>query len=330
MNSVVKRILICPQCGQAHSVEVQKKNYDRKGDMTCKKCYCIFQFSITKNTEIGNPYIVEEGVVNSLSDLGIKNNIVEKENSNPQILIRNYQNFLDFLEKLTYEQDKFAQINKTLDDLCAQEKKIRDAEGAFVRYGGPIILILSVVFSIMILGILGGLFFGIIVGILLNMLIFKIDKKKHGEERAQEANKFHNTYVVIQQMKLEQQKIVIDSFWNSDIMSLYEKMIPEEYRNIDALEFFIHALEIKRADSEGAVFNLYEEELHRRNMEEMQQQQLDNSEKIMQTQKEQLNMQRQQGDIAKEQLKEMQQISRKQRKISRQVRYGNIINTIKK
>jgi len=83
-------------------------------------------------------------------------------------------------------------------------------------------------------------------------------------------------------------------------------IIPQKYLNLKAVLFLLEVLQTGRADSSKEAYNLYEEELHREKIQEMQEEQL---------------------DYARETLREQQNQTKVQKRISRQVSYGNYINT---
>ena len=98
-------------------------------------------------------------------------------------------------------------------------------------------------------------------------------------------------------------------------------MIPEKYQTIEALNQFVIILKDGRADSQKEVFNIYEEEEHRREMINLQQMQIQNQVSM-------IEMQKQQNQLSEEQLDELNNIKMGQRKISKQVRYGNVVSTL--
>lgn len=120
----------------------------------------------------------------------------------------------------------------------------------------------------------------------------------------------------------------IDLLWEKSDLQMFEKMFPEEYRSLEALDFFIRALEVGRATTEKELFNLYEENLHRQKMEKLQLQQVQYARKALSTQQEQLKVSQEQSVLAKKQIENMKQIEKGQKKISKQTRYGNVVNTI--
>lgn len=88
-----------------------------------------------------------------------------------------------------------------------------------------------------------------------------------------------------------------DEYWNTTCISLEQRLnmgqeklntaiieyendeffmeVPEKYRNEDAYDFCISAIKNRRADTEKEMYNLYEEELHRRRTIEIEEQKLE-------------------------------------------------------
>jgi Zn finger protein HypA/HybF involved in hydrogenase expression len=102
-----------------------------------------------------------------------------------------------------------------------------------------------------------------------------ISLAKHDrDQNAIESARIHNEEVIpayhVYQEKIDQ----FNRALSVSKLAVYENTIPEVYRNEDAINFFITALETLRADSEKELFNLYEEDLHRRKIEQLEQEKL--------------------------------------------------------
>lgn len=111
----------------------------------------------------------------------------------------------------------------------------------------------------------------------------------------------------------------------SDRAQLITKTIPADYATVDAISFFITALQNQRADNLKEAINLYENEKHNREMLEMQQAEMTLLAESVRLNQAQLNMQ-------KDSLKGQEQLILQNKKLSKQVRFSNaigIINTAK-
>ena len=60
--------------------------------------------------------------------------------------------------------------------------------------------------------------------------------------------------------------------WDKEASSWY----PEDYKTLDAVEFFIKKLKNYQAETKAEVINLYDEYLHRENLENLQQELIEN------------------------------------------------------
>lgn len=76
--------------------------------------------------------------------------------------------------------------------------------------------------------------------------------------------------------------------------------LPEKYREPEALDFLIEVLQGRRATTLAEALNLYEEELHRRQMREIQEEQLRVQREQLETQRRQLEAQQEQTGALQE------------------------------
>ena len=98
-------------------------------------------------------------------------------------------------------------------------------------------------------------------------------------------------------------------------------MIPHKYQDMEILNNFIIILNDGRADNQKEVFNIYEEEQHRKEVINLQRLQIQNQESM-------IEMQKKQNQLSEQQLNKLANIQKGQRKISKQVKYGNVISTL--
>ena len=104
-------------------------------------------------------------------------------------------------------------------------------------------------------------------------------------------------------------------------MKELNERVPEDYRNIGALEFFVRMLLNRQADTEKECFNLYMEYMQRENMINLQNQQVSLSQDALVTQQQQL--------AATQQVNQsLGSISENQTKMSKQMKYGNVVSTL--
>lgn len=98
-------------------------------------------------------------------------------------------------------------------------------------------------------------------------------------------------------------------------------MIPHKYQDMEILNNFIIILNDCRADNQKEIFNIYEEEQHRKEVINLQRLQIQNQESM-------IEMQKKQNQLSEQQLNKLANIQKGQRKISKQVKYGNVISTL--
>lgn len=218
-------------------------------------------------------------------------------------LLNDYKAIRKTLSKLLSEQEQLERYGKRIQKLQDEEKKIQESHGVVGK------IFTGIGFLVIFIGFLGGLIvIGIIIGVLVMTIGDSIDKYI---ERAKE---FRENNIMPIMTKATECKTKIDEIWTRNEMILYEQMIPDEYKQISTIDYFIRALETGRAENQKELFNLYEEESHRRRVELVQNELLD-------TQKKQLQ-------VSKDQMENLRNIQKNQKHISRQVKYGNTISTL--
>ena len=102
-------------------------------------------------------------------------------------------------------------------------------------------------------------------------LIMKISFAKHDRDKNMiEAARIHNEELIPAYRKYEQSISQLNDVLTTSQIGVLESRIPERYRTEEAVAFFVDALETRRADTEKELFNVYEEHLHRRKMEQIE------------------------------------------------------------
>lgn len=318
--------MFCTNCGQKLSAEFEfcincgtkianeiKEDIVEEVQSEVKEELQIQEAEENKNElsvqEGGNKEVILGGEKEKLiSEQSVKKVIHDKTiNMTKENLLYNYMRIKEALEELSSLRIKGRKLNTQLDEVKQEEQNIlnplRVGLGLLCGLSGFIIFLYVNIF----LAVIVGLF---LMGLGANWSYSEEEEKKHQRE----ADKFHNENVVPLEERILEIKNKIDILQKSEEISLFEQLLPEAYRNLEALEFFIQALQNRRADTEKELFNLYEDELNKRKVLEIQRKQL----KVV----EQLNKQ------SKDQLKNLNDIKDSQKKLSRQVRYGNTINTL--
>ena len=218
------------------------------------------------------------------------------------------------LEKLAKKQEVYDEIERRLYEEYRKEESIRnEKQGIKTGICTIIMVILLVIFIFTLLkdflfekvSVLGVSLFIIIVilGIVARY------KGKNGSINEE----YYNQKISPIEKELKQQEKVILAFMNSVKMKNLSDVIPQKYLNLKAVLFLLEVLQTGRADSPKEAYNLYEEELHRERMQELQEEQLGYARETLHEQKNQTEIQKKQYEV--------------QKRISRQVSYGNYINT---
>ena len=127
--------------------------------------------------------------------------------------------------------------------------------------------------------------------------------------------------VELWQKTVEREKAKIIEVESLDAFKEMKKDVPKEYISLDAFDFFIRMLKNGQADTEKELYNMYMQENKQQRIMELQRQQIDLANEQLATQQEQLESnKRLEGSLG--------EISKKQDKLSKQTRYGNIIGTL--
>lgn len=247
------------------------------------------------------------------------NNYYDKKEKRGKDLLEDYCMIREKLALVIELQDMLNEIHKEIVIAQYEEKKIREKGGiAYIAC----VIIAAIVLGICSLGGVFGFIIGLIPAIILVLIGHKFDERSSAIKRRNEmADEFYKEKIDPLVKKFEETKKMIDELWDSDELKLYERIVPEEYKTLQAIDFFIKALKSGRANSQKEVFNLYEDELYRQ--------------KVILMQNEMLDKQDQQLDISKTQVEMLNNIGKNQehalkiqKKISRQVRYGNAVTTL--
>lgn len=192
-------------------------------------------------------------------------------------------------------------------------------------------LIISIIVGISLGGILGALIGGV-AGAIAWVIAWGIHNLNNNEAWIQQADQYHLDNVVPAQDELYDCQELLDTYWDSEEIKLMEMVVPDKYQSVDAINFFVNLLVTKRADTEKELFNLYEEEIHRRQSIALQNQAIQLQREQIRYSQDILNSQRAQNDLIRSQTeaneRAFKSIEKSQKKISRQTRYGNVVSTV--
>ena len=173
---------------------------------------------------------------------------------------------------------------------------------------------------------------GGVAGAIAWVIAWGIHNLNNNEAWIQQADQYHLDNVVPAQDELYDCQELLDTYWDSEEIKLMEMVVPDKYQSVDAINFFVNLLVTKRADTEKELFNLYEEEIHRRQSIALQNQAIQLQREQIRYSQDILNSQRAQNDLIRSQTeaneRAFKSIEKSQKKISRQTRYGNVVSTV--
>lgn len=226
------------------------------------------------------------------------------------------------------QQTALKKLQDKYEALEQREAEIREGDSGFLCH---FLLIISIIVGISLGGILGALIGGV-AGAIAWVIAWVIHNNNNNEAWNQQADQYHLDNVIPAQEELYDCQELLDTYWNSEEIKLMEIVVPDKYQSVDAINFFVNLLVTKRADTEKELFNLYEEEIHRRQSIALQNQAIQLQREQIRYSQDILNSQRTQNDLIRSQTeaneRAFKSIEKSQKKISRQTRYGNVVSTV--
>lgn len=257
------------------------------------------------------------------------------EQSQRQQLIKNLQKSLDMIYRLANKQEEIEEEEKKIPQIEQQANAMDNGCGTIFVTLFSGVLVFSLTFFIldsngMIESLdpiknLTSLLIVFLVPIIYVIVMLKCVTLPNNKKKKQKAQEYLETELPKQQKIIQQKKDELEALVNSEQAAILVETIPEDYASVDAVSSFILYIKNQRADSLKEAINLYEEELHRQQMIEMQQEQLATLETSVQLSQAQYAAQQQM-------LAGQKALLNKTRKISKQVRFSNamgIINTVR-
>lgn len=207
-------------------------------------------------------------------------------------------------------------LRNRIHQLEQQEAKIRDKKFGTGTVGCVVLLILLVI-GFLCAGLIGS----IVVFVAYVIIAFLIDLLFFEKRRNRKADSLRTSQILPASMQLEECENRIERMYETKVIRFFQTHFPPECQSIDALQFFLDALQYGKAETEKELFNLWADEAYRQQMMQMQVEQIRQTQQIAESQK-------QQSSAMEHQTRLMQQQLKQQKKLSRQVRYGNVVNTL--
>lgn len=217
------------------------------------------------------------------------------------------------LDELEYE---VGGLRNNLMKFRAEANKLQSKQFGLGRFGS------TIAFIFIVIGFICASFWGAIAVFLIYVLIcFVIDSLffEKGRKKRMEQLQTEEIEPTLKLIKEYEDKIA--EVYNTDEITYFETHFPPECQSIEALQFFVEALLYGKAETEKELYNLWAEESYRQQMLQMQSKQILQNQSVIENQKQQTSALEQQNRL-------LQQQTKQQRKLSRQVRYGNVISTL--
>lgn len=128
-------------------------------------------------------------------------------------------------------------------------------------------------------GLIAAVIFAVLDGIFVRMVLALPDEWFFRTRKIQAQNKYIVDHVEPLNIKLTEVKRSLSEILNDDKTIWAMDILQDKYFDLNAVTCFLNYLIYRRADSYKEAVNLYEEELHRFRMEELQESILENAEK---------------------------------------------------
>lgn len=256
-----------------------------------------------------------------LLELFLKSNYTRRRIMDNSKLLQKYENFLEGVNDYLEMKKEYDMYYQQYIDSSGEEKRIRGKVPGVIWFSMIVFGVIGTAIFPVVATIIGGLI-GYVIGCVLAVLLKTDDKFER------KADEYRDSTVVPLASKCQQCQELIDEHMNSSIMQQFYSEVPEDYRTISALEFFVKMLRNRQAETEKELYNLYMEYSQRQQMIDMQNQQIILSQETLAQQKEQIEATLELNKTAQQQQEILDNMAKKQKKISKQVRYGNVVNTL--
>lgn len=231
-------------------------------------------------------------------------------------LIEMYTHILDAVIHLDDLEYKIGELRNKIIQLESEKKKLEGKTFGSGSFGSVVALVI-VIIGFICEGFLGAIIAFVvytIVCVLMDSIIFE-------KKRKQKIEHIRTVQIAPIQERIAEYEKKIAKAYNSNAITYFETHFPPECQSVEALQFFIEALTYGRAETEKELFNLWADESYRQQMLFMQSEQIRQNQHVLETQ-------HQQAATLDQQTRLLQQQVKQQKKLSRQVRYGNVVSTL--
>lgn len=213
--------------------------------------------------------------------------------------------------------------------ILKERKDIEERTGAIVYITGIFVAFIGL--GIMsIIGAIIGLVVGIIIGVIIDGILFGKKRKIKAESC------FNSKNGILQQQKNEIANRA-NELCNSKRYTDAHQLIPLDYCDSESIDYIIKSIENRRAESLKEAFNMYEDYLHKKRLEDMQYNQMVAAQESALAQKEMAKNSKELTKAVQNQAYQMEELSRSANKIAkntkataRATKLNTFVNIVKK
>jgi hypothetical protein len=221
------------------------------------------------------------------------------------------------------------QYEKNHELLLNQKKDIEDKVGVLAYLVGLIIAFLGLgIFSI--IGAVIGFIIGFFIGTVIDTTIF-------GNKRSIKALQLYNNSNIILDQQKNQLANQASELCSSNRYTMAHQVIPPDYCDSESISYILKLIENGRADSIKEAFNMYEDFLHKKRLEDMQYNQMVAAQESTIAQKEIAKNSKELTKAVQNQASHMEELSRNSNKIAkntkstaRATKLNTFVNIVKK
>lgn len=203
-----------------------------------------------------------------------------EENERENILgtLKRALDVIRFLEKMEERKSEFAQLRENIE----QEKhKILDDD----MPGGLIVFCLIIVVVAGGMGLSEGIIeavVAVVVSLIASGIIYSAYSTCTENSRVEKADAYYDTQIKRLEKAEEVQQQKAEAFYKKTDVAAALHFLPVKYRSSGTIAYLIKLFDERRADTLKEAINLYEDEVHKQRVEEMQKAQLQEIESRMQ------------------------------------------------
>lgn len=235
--------------------------------MLCQNCGTILSDNIKECSYCGY-------------QLAESHTIIPKENERGNILgtLKRALDVIRFLEEIEERKSEFAQLRENIEH---ERQHILDDDlpGALVVFCLIVVLVAGGIGSSE--GIIAAIV-AVVVALIASVIICYAYSACTMDSRETEANAYYDTQIERLEEAEETYRQEVEAFYKKTDVAAALNFLPVKYRSSGTIAYLIKLFDERRADTLKEAINLYEDEVHKQRVEEMQKAQLQEIESRMQ------------------------------------------------